>query len=49
MRKNGSSCLEVMAERAMAKTMIQKQELLLKMAEIIRLLDELQKLTPSKV
>lgn len=32
--------LEVMAERAMAKTMIQKQELLLKMAEIIRLLDE---------
>ncbi|HFJ8816958.1 TPA: AAA family ATPase [Enterococcus faecium] len=35
--------LEVMAERAMAKTMIQKQELLLKMAEIIRLLDETAK------
>ncbi|HAP8455012.1 TPA: AAA domain-containing protein [Enterococcus faecium] len=41
--------LEVMAERAMAKTMIQKQELLLKMAEIIRLLDETAKANAIKV
>ncbi|EGP5169619.1 AAA family ATPase [Enterococcus faecium] len=40
--------LEVMAERAMAKTMIQKQELLLKMAEIIRLLDETAKANAIK-
>lgn len=40
--------LEVMAERAMAKTMIQKQELLLKMAEIIRLLDETAKVNAIK-
>ncbi|HAP9049109.1 TPA: AAA family ATPase [Enterococcus faecium] len=40
--------LEVMAERAMAKTMIQKQELLLKMAEIIRLLYETAKANAIK-
>ncbi|MHD0385249.1 AAA family ATPase [Enterococcus faecium] len=40
--------LEVMAERAMAKTMIQKQELLLKMSEIIRLLDETAKANAIK-
>ena len=40
--------LEVMVERAMAKTMIQKQELLLKMAEIIRLLDETAKANAIK-
>ena len=40
--------LEVMAERAMAKTMIQKQELLLKMAGIIRLLDETAKANAIK-
>ncbi|HFX3806747.1 TPA: AAA family ATPase [Enterococcus faecium] len=40
--------LEVMAERAMAKTMIQKQELLLKMAEIICLLDETAKANAIK-
>ena len=40
--------LEVMAERAMAKTMIQNQELLLKMAEIIRLLDETAKANAIK-
>ncbi|EGP4746130.1 VWA domain-containing protein [Enterococcus faecium] len=40
--------LEVMEERAMAKTMIQKQELLLKMAEIIRLLDETAKANAIK-
>ncbi|HFM6640308.1 TPA: AAA family ATPase [Enterococcus faecium] len=40
--------LEVMAERAMAKTMIQKQELLLKVAEIIRLLDETAKANAIK-
>ncbi|EMF0571664.1 AAA family ATPase [Enterococcus sp. H57] len=40
--------LEVMTERAMAKTMIQKQELLLKMAEIIRLLDETAKANAIK-
>lgn len=40
--------LEVMAERAMAKTMIQNQELLMKMAEIIRLLDETAKANAIK-
>ena len=40
--------LEVMAERAMAKTQIQNQELLMKMAEIIRLLDETAKANAIK-
>ncbi|EME8263748.1 AAA family ATPase [Enterococcus faecium] len=40
--------LEVMAERAMAKTMIQNQALLMKMAEIIRLLDETAKANAIK-